>query len=51
MVTLPLAVADPVLNMMLLVFNDEHDKQFWVLNAHAMFGVGCLLGPFVVYLF
>jgi hypothetical protein len=43
------SIIDPVLNMLLLIFNSDPDKQFWILIAHSVFGIGCLLAPFLVY--
>ena len=46
-----LTFSDPILNMIIMKFNDDPDKQFWLLMGHTMFGIGCLLGPIMVYCF
>ena len=42
---------DPILNMVLIKFNEDTDKQFWLLIGHMMFGIGCFIGPVFVYYF
>ena len=43
------SIIDPVLNMLLLIFNSDPDKQYWILVAHSVFGFGCLLAPILIY--
>jgi hypothetical protein len=44
------SLIDPILNVLLLIFNSDQDKQFWILIGHSAFGIGSLLAPILVFL-
>ena len=31
--------------------NNPEELEFWMLLAHGMFGIGGLLGPYLIYIF
>lgn len=39
------------LNVSVLVAHSNNDQDFWLQLGHGMFGVGGLIGPFIVYMF
>jgi MFS family permease len=44
-----LAFYDIITNTILLIFNNDKDKAFWVQTGHGMFGVGSLTSPIIAY--